>query len=123
MKGWRLPLAVALLGSVAVGLGAARLLYGCSPAQAVRFFRAPSPTELTYAGAELTEALLAYRDEHGVFPASLGEIGFGGVSTFFGPWRYAPSGDRLSCTLEVGDYGRYLFEVSWSETGGWYVDS
>ena len=115
-------LAAATLLTVAV-FGSAWLFKGYTPMQAVRFFRAPSPSELPSIGQPIVDALVTYRAEHGRFPESLAPLNLPSTDTFYGPWDYRVSDDGISCQLSVGDYGRYLFEVSWTNSNGWYVDT
>ena len=123
MRSWRTWLVGGLLLAVLAYGGLSGLLRGYSPVQSLLFFRAPSPTQLTRDGQPIVDALVAYREAHGAFPESLDSVVPAQTATFFGPWRYSHSEERQSCTLSVGDYERYLFEVWWTESDGWYVDS
>ncbi len=116
-----------LLAGVAVVascyFGSARLLKGYSPLQALTFPLAPSPSELCVIGSPITVQLQQYRAQNGRYPASLAEAGLDPGATFFGPWRYRIWDGGTSCRLSNGDYGRYLFVVSWTPERGWYVDT
>jgi hypothetical protein len=101
----------------------ARVFKGYSPLQAVTFPLAPSPAKLCEIGAPVTAALERYRDKYGHFPSSLVEAGLSPRDTFYGPWEYKILEDGQSCELANGDYGRYLFVVSWSPKNGWYIDT
>lgn len=114
-----------LVAAIVIGasfLGIARVFKGYSPAQAMTFFLAPTPKELCDAGEPIARAIEAYFHEHGQYPASLHDARIDAPETYFGPWRYSVSNNRQECSLSVGDYGRYSFEVWWSPENGWYVD-
>jgi len=88
-----------------------------------RDFRAPSPSKLPEIGQPIVDALMSYRATHGRFPTSLAPIKLSIVDTFYGPWEYHATDDGSSCQLSVGDYGKDLFTVSWSDKYGWNVDT
>ncbi|MEM6471245.1 MAG: hypothetical protein AAF802_16915 [Planctomycetota bacterium] len=118
--------AVALLlfgVGIAALTGAAGLLKGFSPTQTITFFLAPSRSELTQLGQPIADALTTYNSKHGAYPPSLLDAGVTVHPTFYGEWRYRVSEGGQSCTLAVGDYSRYLFEVWWTPEKGWYIDS
>ena len=102
---------------------AVRLFKGFSPIQALTFPLAPSPSELCEAGRPITLALRKYRNENGRYPASLADARITASSTFFGPWIYRCHEEGESCELSNGDYARFLFVVSWTPKGEWYVDN
>lgn len=101
----------------------AGIVKGYSPIQAATFFRAPSPQELCDTGNPIVAKLKTYFGQNGSYPGSLNACGITSPTTFFGPWEYRVAADGQSCRLSNGDYGRYLFVVSWTPKNGWYVDT
>lgn len=116
-----LIVAVVLLSTCFVAY--ARFFKGYTTMQAVTFFLAPSPRELCRLGEPITRSIESYFQRHGRYPSSLFAADIDAAETFFGPWEYWVSDDLQSCELAVGDYGRYLFVVSWSPGNGWYIDT
>jgi hypothetical protein len=102
--------------------GAAHLFKGYSLKQAITFFLSPSPNAARSV-TPIARSLKAYFRDHARYPSSLNDAGINAPDTFFGPWRYSVSDDGQTCSLSIGEYGRYLFEVSWSPESGWYIDA
>lgn len=113
-------LCVAALGFL---FTATAFYHGFSPLQAVTFWQAPSLESIPTMGQPVVDELLRYRKAHGRFPESLDMLEVSLAPTFYGNWRYRMLNDGSSCSLSLGDYGRYQFEVSWSPEHGWYTDT
>ena len=116
-------LAIAAIVMAFAFFAASRVFMGYSPVQTVTFFLAPSTDRMCDIGEPITEQLREYHKKHGVYPPSLDDAGIEALSTFFGPWEYQLRDDGASCELSNGDYGRYLFIVSWTPGHGWNVDT
>jgi len=99
------------------------LFKGYSPLQAATFFLAPTPSEIPEIGQPIADAIERFRAKHEKCPKSLRELGIDIDPNFYGRWRYTVSEDRKTCTLATGEYGRYLFEVWWTPSEGWYIDT
>ncbi|MEM9589132.1 MAG: hypothetical protein AAGA03_17760 [Planctomycetota bacterium] len=123
MNGRRIAIATCfLLGCVAV-FATARLFKGFSPIQTLTCFLAPPPSELPQLGQPIVDAITSFHDDHEEYPPSLADLDVSDRTTFYGDWRYKVSADGETCTLAIGDYSRYLFEVWWTPDDGWYIDT
>jgi hypothetical protein len=68
----------------------------------------------------MVDAVERYKSQHGRYPPSLSDAGVSTPLTRYGWWRYGSGGSDYS--LELGDYDRYGFLMSWTGDG-WYVDT
>lgn len=118
---------IVIAGMLAFGcaavFGLTSVVSGYSVVQTLTCFLAPSQTDLTQIGQPISDALVSFHAQNGAYPKSLSDLDIGTPTTFYGDWRYTVSDDQQSCTLAIGDYGRYLFEVWWTPENGWYTDT
>lgn len=82
----------------------------------------PNPDDLRVLGQPLVDALMAYRQKQGRFPASLAAAGILPVNTPAGTFEYRATDDGRRASIFIGDFARRRFQARWSSEIGWFLE-
>ena len=82
----------------------------------------PEPDDLRALGQPLVDAIAAYRQTHGRYPASLAAAGLAPVNTPAGAFEYRAVQDGRRASIFIGDFARRRFQARWSSEIGWFLE-
>ena len=86
-------------------------------------FITPSDDRLLEEGREIVAKIESYYKINNKYPKALKDINEDNKCWRFGYWQYKVFDDESGYRLIIGDYGKDLFELSYSSAHGWDWDS